>query len=103
MWDALVADGYFAAMFKLDFVAGRNFSHAIQPDTSGLILNESAVRELNMTPDEAIGQQIKVNNESYTYGTVIGVVKDFPYKSVRPEDRPFVTFWLLSERGDDQC
>jgi putative ABC transport system permease protein len=92
MWDVLKADSHFAEMFKLEFVAGRNFSPAVPLDTINCILNESAVRVLNMTPDEVIGQKIDVDPDfmSVKLGNVIGVVKDFPYESARFKIAPMV-------------
>jgi putative ABC transport system permease protein len=98
MWDALKVDPNFADMFKLDFIAGRNFSYNTPGDTANCILNESAVRALNMTPEEAIGQDVSANKDfmeyfrQYKFNKVIGVVKDFPYKSVRFEISPMVLY-----------
>jgi putative ABC transport system permease protein len=97
MWDGLVVDPNFAGMFDLEFVAGRNFSYA-SGDTANVILNEAAVRTLNMTPEEAIGQQISVDSRvlenfpGLAFNKVIGVVKDFPYTSVRFSITPMALY-----------
>jgi putative ABC transport system permease protein len=53
------------------------------------IINETAVQQLGLgTPQKALGQQLKwqvwdaTNNDSLKIGYVIGVVKDFHYKSL---------------------
>jgi putative ABC transport system permease protein len=98
MWDALKVDPNFADMFKLDFVAGRNFSYDSPGDTANVILNESAVRTLNMTPEEAIGQEVSANKDflqyasNYKFNKIIGVVKDFPYESVRFTISPMILY-----------
>jgi putative ABC transport system permease protein len=95
IWDALKVDENFAGMFKLEFVAGRNFSPTSPLDTTNVILNEAAVRVLNMSPEEAIGQEMTVNPNiglPYKTGTVIGVVRDFPYESVRFKISPMFLF-----------
>ncbi|MEI9917572.1 MAG: FtsX-like permease family protein [Bacteroidota bacterium] len=97
MWNAVKVDDHFAGMFKLEFLAGRNFSSAIALDTTNVILNESAVRALNMTPEEVLGQEISANksfmeDNGYGFGKVIGVVKDFPYESVRFQVQPLCLY-----------
>jgi putative ABC transport system permease protein len=96
MWDMLNADENFAGMFELEFITGRNFSRTIATDTTSIILNESAVRALGLTPEDAIGQELKTTVDldipNYDYGKVIGVVKDFPYASVRFKISPLVLY-----------
>lgn len=91
-WDHLDVDFDFPSMFRLEFVAGRNFSVNNPSDTMAIILNETAVKELGVTAEKAIGLQaentyfIEVHGKpepvTMTY-KVIGVAKDFNYASVR--------------------
>lgn len=95
MWDAIRVDEGFATMFDLDLIEGRNFSNALQADTGNFILNEAAVRSLNLTPERAVGLEIVINADYWdangnTRGVVIGVVKDFPYGSIRDVITPMV-------------
>jgi len=95
MWEGLKVDESFATMFNLELLEGRNFSNALPADTSNFIMNEAAVRSLNLTPEQAVGLQITINidywDASYHVdGKVIGVVKDFPYASVRDAIPPMV-------------
>ncbi len=63
---------------------GRDFSKDFATDTLGMILNESAVKQVAMKHD-IVGQTIQFNDKNYQ---VIGVVKDMvmesPYKPVKP-------------------
>jgi len=63
---------------------GRDFSKDFATDSSAMILNESAVKQVGMKQD-IIGQIIDFNDKKYT---VVGVVKDMimesPYKPVTP-------------------
>jgi ABC-type antimicrobial peptide transport system permease subunit len=63
---------------------GRDFSKEFATDSLGLILNESAVKQVGMKRD-IVGQIIQFNNKNYT---VIGVIKDMvmqsPYEPVTP-------------------
>ncbi|HTF21993.1 MAG TPA: ABC transporter permease [Chryseolinea sp.] len=95
MWDGLRVDESFATMFNLELLEGRNFSSALPADTSNFIMNEAAVRSLNLTPEQAVGLQITINIDywdasHHVDGKVIGVVKDFPYGSVREAITPMV-------------
>lgn len=66
-----------------EIVAGRDFSREFASDSTGFILNESAVAFIGL--QDPIGKVIRWNDEPYT---VIGVVKDLlvqsPYSPVRP-------------------
>ena len=63
---------------------GRDFSKDFATDTLGMILNESAVKLVNMKQD-IVGQTIQFNDKKYS---VVGVVKDMimesPYKPITP-------------------
>src|SRR5690606_36654283 len=57
-------------------------------DSSALLLNMSAVKMLNMTPEEAIGTRLtsdfhRADKENMEYLTVIGVVKNFHFEALR--------------------
>ncbi len=67
----------------MELVAGRNFSEDYGAESSNVILNETLVKIFGLK-DNAIGQTITVasDNEGGTEDlTVIGVVKDFHFKS----------------------
>src|SRR6478672_11638783 len=63
---------------------GRDFSKEFATDSSSMILNESAVKQVGMKRD-IVGQTIQFNDKKYT---VIGVIKDMimesPYRPVTP-------------------
>lgn len=88
-------------ILNLKLAAGRNFSRQYSSDaTSAFILNESAVREIGWTSEEAIGKgfgsaEIKDWDKGQWVprnGQVIGVVKDFHFESLREEIIPTVYF-----------
>jgi putative ABC transport system permease protein len=71
----------------LQLIQGRSFSKEIATDvTSAYILNETAVRELGW--DDPVGKPFKVWDEEM--GQVIGVVKDFNFRSLHQEIEPLV-------------
>ncbi|AHF15041.1 ABC transporter permease [Niabella soli] len=63
---------------------GRDFSKDFSTDSLAMILNEAAVRQINMKRD-IVGQTIKWNDKKYT---VVGIIKDMvmesPYQPVNP-------------------
>ncbi len=86
----LMIDYDYLRTLNLKLVAGRDFSKDITSDKDeAFIINETAVRELGFqTPEKAIGQRLlwhpweAKNPDSMMNGRVIGIVKDFNYKSL---------------------
>lgn len=77
-------------VFDIPLVAGRSFSSAFASDTSGAyLLNETAVRAMGWTPEEALGKEIKFWRGN---GPVVGVLKDFHMHSLHQEIRPLMLF-----------
>lgn len=72
---------------------GRNFNENISSDSIGVILNETAARSLGFA--NPIGQKITSPYAEYDY-TVIGVVEDFNYESLKGEVEPLGLFLNLS-------
>lgn len=82
----LSVDYDFIKAFKIDLAAGRDFSQELASDSSAYILNEEAVRQMGL--QDPVGKR-------FNQGTIIGVVKDFHFKSVREKIEPLVMFiWL---------
>jgi putative ABC transport system permease protein len=79
--NTLAVDYDFIETYKLHMVAGRAFSKNYGSDSSGFILNETAIRELGwMDPQKAIGKGFACFGRK---GKVIGVVKDFHFNSLQ--------------------
>ncbi|MBA4850724.1 ABC transporter permease [Emticicia sp. BO119] len=68
------------------FVAGRDFSRKFSSDSSGLIVNESAVKLMGLK--NPVGQIIRSEHWQKGTYTILGVVKDMvmssPFEKVRP-------------------
>ena len=78
-------DYNFIPTYKMQLVAGRNFSPAYGSDKDhGFIINETAVKRFRWnTPAGAIGRRITLfDSKTPREGTVIGVVKDFHAESL---------------------
>ena len=74
-------------LFDIKLLQGRNFSKDIASDKyKAYIVNEATVKALGWT--NPIGKRIKMSDE-YD-GTIVGVVKDFHYKSLHNAIEPLV-------------
>ena len=99
-WKRLNGDYDFPATFDMELISGRLFQNGNTSDSSTYILNETAVEALDMSPDEVIGKSLlQTRNMNFggdsdfanaIVGTVIGVVKDFPYESGHNAIEPLV-------------
>jgi putative ABC transport system permease protein len=86
----LLVDFDYLRTLDLRLVAGRDFSREMKTDPDhAFIINETAVRNLGFgTPEKALGQRLEwnvwnnKNPDSLKTGQVIGVVKDFHFKSL---------------------
>ena len=81
----------------LQLVAGSDFTEQDMKDVDTevredkkfhYILNESAAKKLGWTPEQAVGQQMELNEP----GVVSGVIKDFHFQSMRNTIQPLVLF-----------
>ncbi|NNF33839.1 MAG: FtsX-like permease family protein, partial [Saprospiraceae bacterium] len=73
----------------LELLDGRTFSTENPLDTTNFIVNESAMKSLNL--GDTLGSPITLDMDSrMVEGTVIGVVKDFHYQSLHQPIRPLV-------------
>ncbi len=91
-----IMGGYFDYFKTLgvQVLEGRDFSAGHPADTAtAIILNESAVRSFGWK-DNPIGKKIRV--DQIKEGEVIGVVKDFHYKSLHDPIQPLVAFVPLT-------
>jgi putative ABC transport system permease protein len=83
----------FAQVMGLKIVQGRDFSkHLLTDIGTNFLVNEALVRKLGWT--EPLGKRISLGNQS---GRVIGVVRDFNFKSLHTLIEPFVMYPLKDD------
>jgi len=73
----------------MEIIKGRNFSPDFRSDSSGLIINESAAKLLGF--DDPIGQKMYTSDNGPGTSmelTIVGVVKNFHYSSLRQNVGP---------------
>jgi len=104
----LPCDYSFADVFRLKFLAGKDFS-PVNEDHEGsgeFILNETAMKKLGyIRPDMIIGKSFKllfdIENLKIPAGKIIGVVEDFHLSGAKKQVEPLVIFkrndvWLIN-------
>ncbi|HVU97884.1 MAG TPA: ABC transporter permease [Puia sp.] len=93
----LVVDFDFFDTYKLKMASGRAFSKEYPTDSSAFILNEAAVKEIGWTPQNAVGKGFEWGLGKK--GKVIGVVKDFHFRSLQQKIAPMVIHILSVRSG----
>ncbi len=91
---AMSIDKEFIPALGMEIVAGRNINEGdelkAQSDTLySFILNESALHELHLTSDKAVGQEVEMNGRK---GEIVGVVRDFHFAPLQKQIAPLVLF-----------
>jgi len=77
-------DESFLSFFKMHLRTGRNFTGS-PADSGHYILNESAIREMGLK--DPVGKPFSLLNKK---GTIIGVIKDFHFMSLKVPIQPAV-------------
>jgi putative ABC transport system permease protein len=89
-WNQLNVEFDFPKTFQLEFVAGRDFQMGNITDSSKVIMNEAAVKALNQPIDKVLGSTLKDQRDSNRLYQVIGIVKDFPFRSMHQPIEPLI-------------
>jgi ABC-type antimicrobial peptide transport system permease subunit len=82
----LNADAEMQSVFGVEMASGRWFRADVPFDQHSFIINETAVRNFNI-PEPVVGRPMSMNGDT---GVVVGVVKDFHYKSMHEPILPAV-------------
>jgi len=80
-------DHDFLSTYDIRLVAGRDFQRDVKADdTTALLINESGAKDFGWTPEQALGKKVK----GRYLGRIIGVVKDFNYRSLHTNVEPLL-------------
>ena len=82
-----IADHDYIPTFGIKLAAGRNFSLEHPSDSGDFILNEAAISQMGI--EDPIGKRFTLWERD---GKIIGVMKDFNYKSVHKEIEPLCMY-----------
>jgi ABC-type antimicrobial peptide transport system permease subunit len=87
-FDLLTGDADYAKTFQLEMKEGRFFSSEFSTDSFAIVINEQAAKIMNF--DDPIGKTVTwPNGDKWS---IIGVVKDFHYKSMYNKIEPLIIF-----------
>ncbi len=81
-WDV---DYDYIPTLNMELIAGRDFDRQFATDSMAIIINEATLRVLGVGPEEALGIRVSgdIESENPKFYTVIGVLKNFHYESLR--------------------
>lgn len=86
----LVIDEAFLEAYQMEMAAGRGFSREFPTDSSAYLVNETAAKQLGW--DNAVGQQLAMPAIGRSPGPIIGVVRDFHFRSMHEPISPLFFF-----------
>ena len=95
------ADENYLPSVEIPILLGRNFSSDFPTDASkSVIVNETFVKENNL--NNPVGENIRMlrNEEGNQEKTIIGVVKDFHFGSLREPIKPLVITKIQEAKGE---
>lgn len=90
------ADHQHQEALEFEMVEGRYFSRDFPTDSTAIVINEAAVKELGL--EDPVGKDIIYPGDSKTY-KLIGVMKDFNFESLRSEIMPLAI--MLTENSNE--
>ncbi len=82
-----IVDHDYIPTFGIEMAAGRNFSLDHPSDSGDFILNEAAIRQMGM--EDPVGKRFTLWGRD---GKIIGITKDFNYKSAHKEIEPLCMY-----------
>ena len=90
---APIDEGYIPAT-GIEVIAGRNFTEndmqrMLKDSVSAFIPNETALLELGIDIDKAVGTQLSMSSRK---GEIVGVVRDFHFASLHEKIKPLLLF-----------
>ncbi len=78
------ADFEFVKTLGLKIIAGRDFSNQFATDsTKSVLINRTAATKLGFTPEQALGKQLSDKMRDSAKTTIIGVVEDYNFLSLK--------------------
>ena len=102
-WAGMRGDFDLPQAFNLELLAGRKFIRNNPADSSAYLLNESAIKSLGLPLEKVLGMRLTIKrpyeqSNQKKEGTVIGIVRDFPFRSIHHTISPLA----ISARPDPE-
>ena len=87
VFPSMDVDENFFNVFQMKMLSGRGFSPAFKADSSNYVVNETSARIMRMSVKNIVGKSLSFGQ---TKGTIIGVVKNFNFKSIHQSIEPLI-------------
>jgi len=92
LYEMLSVDYNYNSTYRLEIIAGRDFSKSFENDVNRIILNEAAVEALGYSgAEEAIGEKVMLEGDSDAV-EIVGVIKNFHQQSLNKSFTPIMLF-----------
>ncbi|MEZ4959406.1 MAG: ABC transporter permease [Saprospiraceae bacterium] len=95
-------DDHYLSTLGMEMVDGRFFSKDFATDSAATVINETAVKKFGF--ENPIGQKIDqfddISLQTYRTYTVVGVIKDFNYESLRENVGPLGFFFSPKQKSN---
>jgi len=85
---------------KLEMSLGRFLSKEIVSDSVGCVVNEAAIKAFGLEDPLSIRLMQPSQNGEFIYHPVVGVVKDFHFKTMHTQIRPYIFLLKPKARSD---
>jgi len=93
------ADFEYVQTLGLKLIAGRNFSSQFVTDSlQSVIINRSAARVLGYEPEQAVGKWLRNINADSLRRTIVGVIEDYHFASLKEPIGPIVISTKKNDR-----
>jgi putative ABC transport system permease protein len=83
----IAVDENFMEVFHMKPLNGRGFSKDFKADTASFVVNEAALKTMNMDAATAVGKNLTLWGNK---GVIVGVVKDFNFKPIQHAIEPLI-------------
>ena len=92
-YEMLRVDHDFMHAYNMQLVAGRAFDKSRPADSTGMVLNESAVKQFGFnSPQDAIGKKVWIETLEKRPNEIIGVIKNYHQQSLQQKYTPVILF-----------
>lgn len=93
LYEMLRVDFDFIGAYDLQMVAGRAFDESRVSDSTGVVLNEAAVKQFGFaSAQDAVGKKVWIETLDKQPNEVIGVVKNYHQQSLQLNYTPIILF-----------
>ncbi len=80
----------YAETHKLELAEGRFLSKEISSDSMNCMVNEAAIKDFGLEDPLSLRIMQPTENGEFSYHPIVGVVKDFHFKSMHTQIRPYI-------------